>query len=79
MKDQPLKVEIKDDELVIRIGIDVVAFAANESDDFKPYDIEAGNWVQKFKVTGPMEFAKDVKGAMLNESEDGSSPLSRFL
>ena len=79
MKDQPLKVSVENEEMVVRIGIDVVAFAANESDDFKPYDIEKGDWVQRFKVTDPMEFAKDVKRAMLDEGEDGSSPLSRFL
>lgn len=79
MKDQPLKVSIEDEELVIRVGIGTTAFAANESDVFKPYDLEKGDWVQKFKVTNPLEFAKDVKRAMLAEAEDGSSPLSRFL
>jgi hypothetical protein len=79
MKNQPLEVSVDGEELVIRIGIDVVAFAANESDHFKTYDLDTGDWVQKFKVTGPLEFSRDVKRAMLNEGEDGSTPLSRFL
>ena len=79
MKDQPLKVSVEDEELVIRVGIDVVAFAANESDAFKPYDPDSGDWVQKFKVTNATEFANDVIQAMLSEREDGSSPLSMFL
>jgi hypothetical protein len=79
MRDQPLEVSVDGEELVIRIGVDVVAFAANESDDFKPYDLETGDWVQKFKVTDPLEFSRDVKRAMLDEGEDGSTPLSRFL
>jgi hypothetical protein len=78
-KDQRLVVEVKDDELVVRIGIDTLAFAANESDAFKPWDDRVEDWVQKFKVVDPIAFAGDVKRAMLDEAEDGSSPLSRFL
>jgi hypothetical protein len=78
-KDQRLVVEVKDDELVVRIGIDTLAFAANESDTFKPYDDQVGDWVQKYKVINPIAFAGDIKRAMLDEAEDGSSPLSRFL
>lgn len=78
-KDQRLIVEVKDEELVVRIGIETLAFAANESDTFKPYDEKAGDWVQKFKVVDPLAYAGDVKRAMLDEGEDGSNPLSRFL
>lgn len=78
-KDQPLTVEVKDDELIVRIGIGTIAFAANESDAFKPYDEIVGDWVQKYKVVDALTFAKDVKRAMLDEAEDGSTPLSLFL
>lgn len=78
-KDQRLVVEVKDEELVIRIGIDTLAFAANESGVFTDFDDERGDWVQKYKVIDPLAFAGDVQRAMLDEREDGSTPLSDFL
>lgn len=79
MKDQPLVVKIEDEELVLRIGINTLAFAADAQDAFVPYDEEKGDWVRKYKVTDPKEFASDIKRAMQDEREDGSSPLTDFL
>ena len=40
MKDQPLTAEIKDDEIVIRVGIDVVKWALEHHSDSQPYNVE---------------------------------------
>lgn len=79
MKDQPLKVEIVDDEIVIRVGIDVVKWALEHHEESQPYNDELGDYEQKWIVTDTAEFAKDVKNAMNDEAEDGSTPLSDFL
>jgi hypothetical protein len=70
-KDQPLRVEVVDGELVIRIGISTLAFAQH----FRQWNTgQAG-----YAVTDEKEFAEDVGNAMGREEEDGSSPLNDFL
>lgn len=75
---QPLEVEVKGGRLVISIGIDTLAFAANHHDEFTPYDKNLGDWVQRWKVFENGEFALAVARQMGRESEDGSTPLTRF-
>lgn len=79
MRDQPLITEIKDDEIVIRVGIDTIKWALEHHEDSQPYNEETDQYEQKWIVTDPAEFAKDVRRAMENEEEDGTTPLIEFL
>lgn len=75
-KDTPLGVKIEDGQLVIRIGIDTLAFAYTEVFHQDKDELE-----QKIQVIFPdkLEFAKDVMWEMTREDEIGNSPLTKFL
>lgn len=78
--DQPLKVSIEDDQLVIRIGIDTLAFAAEHCPRFYDYEKDQVRLGPPYaKVVDKPELAHDIIQAMTREEEDGSSPLSHFL
>ena len=86
MIDRPLQVKIEDEELVIRIGIDTLAWAFEHQDDNNPYvstgkdeDGETHDWIRQFEVVDQKEFAKDVIREIVREEEDGSTPLEDFL
>ena len=74
-----LTVDIIEDEIIIRIGIGTLAWAFEHMEENNPYDDAARDFVQKWKVTDPMEFATDVVRELTNEEEDGSHPLNRLL
>ena len=76
-KDLPLKVKIEGKQLVMRIGIDTLAFWIEHCPRF--YDDETNPDPPFCKVTDKMEAAKDVLRALCSEREDGSGPLSDFL
>ena len=81
MKDQPLSCKLEGDELVIRIGIDTLAWAAQSEgrEPFWTYDWEKADFVQRWKVIDNLEWAKDVVREITREEEDGSSPLTNLL
>lgn len=64
MKDQPLIAEIKDDQIIIRVGIDTVKWALEHHSDSQPYNEETAEFEQKWIVSDLSEFAKDVLRAM---------------
>jgi hypothetical protein len=79
MKDAPLSCEIENGELVIRIGIDVLSLATEDREPFTIYDEKIGGFRKAWIVTDPLEFARDVRIAITDEEEDGSSPLTNLL
>jgi hypothetical protein len=78
-KDRPLCAKVQGNEVVIRIGIDTLAFAFDHSDENRPWDHNRNEYVQQWKVTDPKQFAKDFVHELLTEEEDGSSNLSNFF
>jgi len=77
--DKPLKVFLTKDTLYIELGFECSAFAFENSDWNNPWSEAKQDFVRSFKVIDPIAFALDVKRAMLDEREDGSTPLSDFL
>ena len=71
-KDLPLQCKIEGEELVVRIGIDVIAYAAENIPELFAQE-------DQLRVCDKMEFAKDVCIELLSEEEDGSGPLSNVL
>ena len=78
-KNRPLTVEVKGNELVIRIGIDTLAWAFERSEYNNPWDEDVADFIQTWKVEDPKQFAQDVSHEMLNEQEDGSTPVGHFV
>ena len=77
--DAPLTVDIEEEEIVIRIGIGTLAWAFDHMEENNPWSDKKHDYVQKWKVSDQLEFAKDVVGELTNEQEDGSHPLSVLL
>jgi hypothetical protein len=75
--DAPLDAKIEGSQLVIRIGINTLAFAAEHCPRF--YDNEKGADPPYVKVTDKRELARDVVRALLHEQEDGTTPLCILL
>lgn len=82
-KDLPLRARVVQNVLTIEIGIDTLAFSTLRSP--YAYEIVGGAMVdtddptERFRIDDKRVFAIDVVREMLNEEEDGSSPLSDFL
>lgn len=74
--DTPLKVAIEGEELVVRIGLDTLAFSAEHCPRLFDYDKHVNTGPPYCKVVDKAELARDVMRAFLDEEEDGSTPLS---
>src|SRR5690606_36345212 len=79
MKNRPLEVNIEDDELVIRIGIDTLAFSAEHCPSFFEYDKHASTGPPYCKIVDNMELAKDIRRELQREEENGTTPLHILL
>jgi hypothetical protein len=71
----PLTIGVEGDQLVIRIGVDTLAFCFEIGENNQPYDEKAGDFRREFKVTDRHKFAKGVGLGMQTEREDGSTLL----
>lgn len=74
-KDQPLVCYVERDQLVIRIGVDTLAFAYKERRDFEAED--AGRLTTK--ITNALGFAQDVAHELTDENELGATALTGLL
>lgn len=75
----PLRVSVRGGRLVVEIGVDLLAHALKFAEWAIRHDDARDDYVQPYIVVDAVELANDVMHAMLNEREDGSSPLSDFL
>lgn len=76
-KDHPLRVEIKDDKLIISIGIRTLAFAQNVQ--LEDRDDLTGDYQLRYQVVNIGQFAKDVVQAMEAEGYSDASNLERWI
>lgn len=72
-KDTPLSAKVEGDELVIRIGLHTLAFAAEHCPLF--YDYEKNRHPPFVDVADAGQLAHDTIRALFHEREDGSTPL----
>lgn len=77
--DAPLRFRISEGMLQIEIGIERLADAFHRDERNNPFVDELNDFRQDLKVIDVVEFAKDVRNAMCDEAEDGSTPFTRFL
>jgi hypothetical protein len=78
-RQSPLTCRIEGGELVIRIGVDTLAFCFEESDPNNLYDHDLGDFTRSYVVVDADEFVKDVIAELENEAEDGSTPLTGLI
>lgn len=75
-KEQWLKTEVKDGRLVISVGVDVLAFAAQQFYDEEAFHASEGQEDESdFRIVAPADFAKSVVRALDREAEDGTTPV----
>lgn len=75
----PLTIGVEGDQLVIRIGVDTLAFCFEISEDNQPFDEKANDFRRSWRVTDKYQFAKGVANGLRVEEEDGSTSLMRTL
>lgn len=75
----PLRAEVKADHLCLGIGISTLAWAFEHDGNNNPYNESTRDFEQRYRISDPLQFAKDVCHEMNDEAEDGSTPLTRFL
>ena len=73
-RDTPLQVNIENDQLVIRIGIDVLADATQRHSEWMDDDDNS-----LLTVTDNGVFARSVAAALRHEEEDGTTPIDVML
>jgi hypothetical protein len=74
MIDSPLSVKVEDDELVIRIGVDTLAWAGERCPD-----LEDERYEPMFRIVNATEFANDVLHELKKEEEDGTTLVHLML
>jgi hypothetical protein len=74
-----LTVHVEGEELVIRIGVDTLAFCFETGEENQPFDDKANDFRRSWKVTNKYKFAKGVGTAICDEDEVGNTPLTTML
>jgi len=74
-KNRPLGLKVQGNEVVIRIGINTLAFAHDRSSANNPWDEAREDYIQQWKVVDPKQFANDFVIELQSEEEDGSTKL----
>lgn len=77
--DTPLRVVIKNNKLIIEIGLDTLKYAAEHCPRFYEYDKHIESGPPYCEVIDKMELAHDMVRALLYEKEDGSTPISDLI
>ena len=76
-RDTPLSVGIENDQLVVRIGIDTLAFCAQPENGGPVLDTQT--LACRVDSRRARQWAKDVVREMTDEAENGDTPLCKFL
>ena len=79
LSDSPLEVRVVSSALVISIGMGTLTWAAEHMEENNPYDDDSRDFKRLWRVKDAAQFAKDVRSALRDEGEDGSTPLTRLL
>lgn len=77
--DQPLTVGIEEQQLVIRIGFDVLAHAIRYAPSLSHFDGTVSDDVLEPTITDADTFFKELVIALNSEEEDGTTPVHRML
>lgn len=75
----PLTIGVEGDQLVIRIGVDTLAYCYEISEANHRWDDNEDEYLKQWRVTDKHKFAKGVAIGLRDEEEDGSTPITRIL
>lgn len=78
-EDLPLQVKVEADNLVIRIGIDRLAFSFETGEGNQIYNETLGTYRTAWKVINGQQFAEGIAIALQTQEEDGSTPITKIL
>lgn len=79
MNDQELKIEIQNDELIIRIGISTLAVAARNCQYCDAIIMDHDADEEAVKITDEKVFAESILLALKREEEDGTTLVHKML
>ena len=74
--DSPLTVDREGDQVVVRIGVNTLIYAAERCNRFYDDDVHGGSEGPYITIVDRDEFLGDILRALRSEEEDGSGPLS---
>jgi hypothetical protein len=77
--DAALSVTIEGVEVVIRVGIERLAWCFEHGEGNTEYDEKRRDYIKQYEVIDNLQFAKDVIDAMQDEEDDGTTPFLAFL
>lgn len=77
--DAPLAINVEDGKLVISIGISTLTFAFETSEQNNPFNDTLNDFETTYRVTNELQFANEVRRALCDEQEDGSTILTDLL
>lgn len=78
--DRPLEVNVEGQEFVIRIGINTLQTAAEACPNLRDYQNEKHDYGPPYvEVVNAKVLADDVRGALNDEQEDGTTPVHLLL
>lgn len=75
----PLNVTVDSGRLVIEIGVQALAYAVAAAPWAAPFDEAADDYIRRFAITDPSQFAAEVRLAMLAEGDDGSTLVTDLI
>lgn len=78
-RNSPLRTSVEGGELVIRVGVDTLAFSAENSLNNWKFDDAENTYKKLYEVTDHDQFALDVAREVESEYEIGQSLLTRML
>lgn len=73
--DSPLIVDREGDQVVVRIGVNTLIYAAERCNRFYDDDVHYGSEGPYINIIDRDEFIHDIIRALRSEEEDGSGPL----
>lgn len=77
MNNRPLTIQIEEDELVIRVGVDTLALAASHSPYF--FNPDEPYLEEYMGIDNPYILMEDVIRELNKEKEDGTTPVHLLL
>ena len=77
--DAPLAINVEDGKLVISIGISTLTFAFETSEQNNPFNDTLNDFETTYRVSNELQFANEVRRALCDEQEDGSTILTDLL
>ena len=78
-RETPLTCEIKDGQIVIRVGVETLKWATEHAEENNPFDNRVLGFRRLWRITNPDKFAEDVCIELWREEEDGRTLVTKMI